>query len=126
MAENETAVMLTDPAAIEQREREITLKISMPGTITLGIWETYFKGRQDAIAADKEISSLAADYFGALAVMRKGLVHIDGLPALQRIVDKDNSKQSDVPAAIVGLIVRVVARPIERAFGDTFLTWIDE
>lgn len=111
-----------DPA-VEQaaKEKAVIGRISMPTRITRGMWRIYFNGRQAAIDKDKDIDLPTARYYGVLALYRQGVVHIVDLPELENIM---NLPVDDVPMPVLGMLLSVVADPIEQSFNQPFLPYL--
>lgn len=119
-------------------KQEIKLSFSFPDVITVGHYETYMDARLKYIE-DREnpTPNIRAQYEGALALIRAGIVHIstsaEGLPEGE--VDPDliaveaqikaivnNTDQSATPASIMNLIGSVIAGKIEVETSTPFLS----
>ena len=103
------------------KQQEIIVKISLPKTFTRGIWRTYFQGRQAAVDKDKSIDLLSAQYYGVLALIKSGAVHIIDLPQLEAIIAQPID---EVPMPIIGLLVSTVAYPIEQSSNASFFDYL--
>jgi hypothetical protein len=119
-------------------KQEIKLSFSFPDVITVGHYETYMDARLRYIE-DREnpTPNIRAQYEGALALIRAGIVHIstraEGLSEGE--VDPDllaidaqikaiinNTDQSQTPASIMNLIGSVIAGKIEVETSTPFLS----
>lgn len=119
-------------------KQEIKLSFSFPDVITVGHYETYMDARLRYIE-DREnpTPNIRAQYEGALALIRGGVVHIstsaEGLPEgevdpevlqietqIKAIIN--NTDQSQTPASIMNLIGSVVAAKIEVETTTPFLS----
>ncbi|HVO43302.1 MAG TPA: hypothetical protein VMT34_11795 [Aggregatilineales bacterium] len=103
---NDTAVQ---PTSLPE-QKDLPEQIHLPEPFTVGMWQVYAEG-QRAYEHDHPGSPLLARYHGALALIRAGYVHApDDLRRLASQAD-----QSTTSLAIVGLVVRQIALPIEEA-----------
>lgn len=119
-------------------KQEIKLSFSFPDVITVGHYETYMDARLRYIE-DREnpTPNIRAQYEGALALIRAGIVHIstraEGLSEGE--VDPDllaidaqikaiinNTDQAQTPASIMNLIGSVIAGKIEVETSTPFLS----
>jgi hypothetical protein len=94
--------------------QEHIVKFSLPDTITVGHWETYAIGRQAYI--DKQngkANGLLADYAGALALIKAGVVHVEGPDLLKQYLSAPD--QTLTPLAVVGLLIENIAKPVAAA-----------
>ena len=98
----------------------LNVSISLPERILLSHWEAYTHARQDYIQrredSGKTASAVIADYYGALALIRAGFVHVDGSEELTRVINLDD--QSATPVEVIGFIVREVSRKVEAALAS--------
>lgn len=119
-------------------KQEIKLSFSFPDVITVGHYETYMDARLRYIE-DREnpTPNIRAQYEGALALIRGGIVHVsvsaEGLaegevdPEVLQIETQikaiiNNTDQSQTPASIMNLIGSVVAAKIEVETSTPFLS----
>jgi hypothetical protein len=120
-------------------KQEIKLSFSFPDVITVGHYETYMDARLRYIE-DREnpTPNIRAQYEGALAVLKAGIVHVSVQPdeplangevdpdvqaieaELKRIIHSVD--QSQTPASIMNLIGSVVAAKIEVETNTPFLS----
>src|SRR5258708_28005117 len=97
------------------------LTISLPDCWTVGHWTTYVNGRSAYIAACEHDSTppnaYLADYYGALALIRAGIVHVRGVEQISQQITEILARpdQSLTDLAVIGLVVREIACPIEAA-----------
>ena len=119
-------------------KQEIKLSFSFPDVITVGHYETYMDARLRYIE-DREnpTPNIRAQYEGALALIRAGIVHIStrAEELSEGEVDPDllaidaqikaiinNTDQSATPASIMNLIGSVIAGKIEVETSTPFLS----
>jgi hypothetical protein len=109
----------------DKKPQEFTVEFSLPDVITIGVWDTYMAGKQayrtQQEKAEKPVTESIAEYWGALALIEAGLVHIKNAPEglTHWLTAKD---RAGTPVVIVWYVCREVAVRVEGAFFGT-LPW---
>lgn len=110
---------MTEQAAaqVEQQAPTITIKISLPDTINVGLWQVYMNARLDyqdeQEKAGKRTLSILADVAGAVACIKRGYVHVEGPEEIVRHLKTEPG--DDTPAWAIGVLRANVCVPIEVA-----------
>lgn len=109
-----------DAVIVAAPPKEVTVKITLPDVITIGMWQVY----SDARDADMNINITIRRYLGALALIKAGYVHIEGTDKLKELASRTAKQHTDVPGAVMGLLVRTVAFPVEASLDNDFLGYL--
>lgn len=112
----------------DQTEQSIKLTFSFPDVITVGHYEIYNSARLKFIEGQDNPSNLRAQYEGARALIKAGIVHItsdDGSPApdfAERLMQVINAEdQSMTPANVLGVVGMTVAAKVDLEIGNPTL-----
>ena len=107
-------------------EKDVRLTFSFPDVITVGHYEIYTNTRLKYVNEQDNPSNLRAQYEGARALIKAGIVHITsddegGLFAskLKELILADD--QTSTPVNVMGLIGLTVASKVEMEVGASFL-----
>ena len=117
------------------KEKDVKLTFSFPDVITVGHYETYNSARLKFIEGQDNPSNLRAQYEGARALIKAGVVHITSdddvvgqegkLPPLnfaERLMQLISAEdQSLTPANVLGLVGMTVAAQVEAEIGNPTL-----
>lgn len=113
-ATNGTAVLADDQTSVVVA-KSVDVVIHPPDTITLGMWQEYNTARLASMDKYPDIDNWTAKYYGALAIIKAGYFHLEGLDKLKTLITKGDGDQRSIPLAVVGFVVRYIAMPIEQA-----------
>lgn len=110
----------------EPKADELHITFSLPDVITIGVWDVYQAGKQAYKAqqerVNKPTTETVAQYYGALALIDGGFVHVTNAPddLLRWLTVKE---RETTPLQIVWYVCQEVAIRIETAFFGT-LPWV--
>lgn len=108
--------VIDKPQAVAKQE-PISIKISFPDVFTLDHWQTYSNGRAEYTTKCESDGSnpdnLIGKYFGALALIKAGFVHIEGLAQLMEATQ--SLRQGATSLQVITFIVVNVANRAEAA-----------
>ncbi len=105
-------------------EKDFELKFNTPDVWNLDAWNTYHTGRQEYIKAlqdknkDAVVSNIAANYYGSIALVKAGIVHIldidDELKdKVKKVLFNDDPKK--IPLPLIGKVINEISNSIEAA-----------
>lgn len=96
---------------------DIELKITLPNTITMGIWTVFAEARlkytKKQQLEGKEPLALVADWYGSVECIRAGLAHVEGPDELVKLIIEGDLMK--LPTNLVGLVVSAVGDPIVQS-----------
>ena len=104
------------------------IKISLPDVWTVRHYAIYSDGRRKyetpLIEAKRTPVPVISRYYGAVALINAGIVHLDNVGTGNDALLKkwiDSADADSIPLTVIGTIVRHVALPLEDALEADFL-----
>ncbi len=100
--------------------KPVQIEIEMPDRVTGYVWDVYANGRRDYIAKNQDNNTgRIADYYGAVALIKAGIVKLTAPGHMLAWLDQD---YRTLDAEWIGLLQQEVALPVEMAFNRP-TTW---
>lgn len=105
---------MTDKPTIEEKPEEIIREVtfSLPDHLTIGQWNVYNGARLEYNARTQYPDFNLARWYGAAALVKKGIVHIKGFDELVKALNADNADDCD--SSFLDAVIIYIARPIEE------------